>query len=636
MDVGENRLSQQGQCPIRGNVAPLRIWRGTLVALARLHRATATGGLAALFLVAAMMTAGLAGVWPGAAVAQVPQRERLPGAIEPGRPPKAAQPQALEFQLELLIPDSRRDIATDEAQAITFELADLKVTGVTVVPIAEIEALFANLRGTEVSLSTLFEVAGKIEQIYRARDYILAQAFVPAQRVTDGIFRIDVIEGYVSDVQIEGDIAGVQELIERQLAGLSTERPLRSSTLERALLLVNDIPGVVATGVLRPSTSTIGAAQLVVTIGVDHYQSFSVVNNRQSKYAGPVGYTVGGSTQAFTPSAERNSLTAFFTNDWDEQRYIRFSHERSLGTNGMRLALGGDYATAEPGGGLKTDSQTLRSKAISVDASVTYPMIRSRAENLVLQAEAVYRDTKVKFSEDNGDANATFTQDHIRKLRLGLTYEKVDSWDGVTRFSADWHQGFKVLGYPRSGKGIQSRSDGEVDFSKLTFDLVRLQRIVDNLTLLLSVGGQTSPDPLLSSEEFTLGGTRFGRGYDPGELSGDEALAWSAELAWRNEGDFGIGALRDFEFYAFYDAGIVWNQNRGNQLGTTDVSGRDTLASAGGGTRLNMDYEVGSEVLGLGLLLEYAVPLTRTPAVRKGPGLRNREGRWYFGLTSRF
>ncbi|MBL8672579.1 MAG: ShlB/FhaC/HecB family hemolysin secretion/activation protein, partial [Alphaproteobacteria bacterium] len=542
-------------------------------------------------------------------LAQAPPLQ-LPGAVEPGRPPDAVAPPQIDFQLELLIPDSRRDIPDEEAAAVKFDLAGLQITGVTVYPPARMKALYEKLIGTEVSLADLFKVANAIEALYRADDYVLSRAFIPAQRVTDGVFKIEVIEGYVSEIEIQGDVAGVQELIEATLKGLTAEKPLKARTLERRLLLVNDLPGVSAQGVLRPSQATVGAAQLVVNVGIDHYSGSFSANNRQSKFAGPVAFTVTGASHAFTGAGERTGFVHYMTSDWDEQRFNRVQHERSIGSNGMRATVGLEYGTSEPGGNIKGGaSGTVRAKSFGFDAGVSFPFIRSRTENFTGQLDASLRNTKVKQILQQSGSN-TFSQDRIRKIRMGFTYERADELQGVTRIGLDWHQGFKAFGW---GKANPSRDDGEFDFTKLTADIVRLQRIAYGFSLLLAASGQSSSDPLLASEEFTVGGARFGRGYDPSEISGDDGVAFSAELQFRNDGDFGLGLVKDFELYSFYDFGSVWNKNRADQKGSTETIGIDSLVSWGGGIRTNIEYELGGEIMGFGLNVEYAKPLSRVP-----------------------
>jgi hemolysin activation/secretion protein len=100
---------------------------------------------------------------------------------------------------------------------------------------------------------------------------------------------------------------------------------------------------------------------------------------------------------------------------------------------------------------------------------------------------------------------------------------------------------------------------------------------------------------LLLSEQFSLGGSRFGRGYDPAELTGDDALAGTVELRYGHGVEWDI--LRSFQLYLFYDLGAVWNH------GADSLLRRASLASAGGGVRLTLEQD-------FFVSLEIAKPLT--------------------------
>jgi len=98
----------------------------------------------------------------------------------------------------------------------------------------------------------------------------------------------------------------------------------------------------------------------------------------------------------------------------------------------------------------------------------------------------------------------------------------------------------------------------------------------------LRLGGQAqaSLDPLLSAEEFLVGGSQFDRGYDFGEISGENGVAGSAELRFGRDRDSKF--VTSYEVYGFVDGGALRNRN------TASESRTQTLASTGGGFRLGI------------------------------------------------
>ena len=96
-----------------------------------------------------------------------------------------------------------------------------------------------------------------------------------------------------------------------------------------------------------------------------------------------------------------------------------------------------------------------------------------------------------------------------------------------------------------------------------------MQRLAANLNLLVAAAGQYAFNPLLSSEEFGLGGPEFLRAFDPSEQVGDDGLAGRIELQYL----FGINwrYLQAIQVYGFGDAGEIWNNNA--EAGEEDSKG---------------------------------------------------------------
>jgi hemolysin activation/secretion protein len=133
--------------------------------------------------------------------------------------------------------------------------------------------------------------------------------------------------------------------------------------------------------------------------------------------------------------------------------------------------------------------------------------------------------------------------------------------------------------------------------------------------VVVAASAQLASGPLLASEEFALGGARFGRGYDGGEISGDEGIAGLVEL--RFDGDVDWEFLEKYRIYGFFDAGSVWNIQPGSDLKTS-------LSSAGGGLKLFLPYDIEAGA-------EIAVPLTY-----RGISNRDRDPQVFFGVSKAF
>ena len=105
-----------------------------------------------------------------------------------------------------------------------------------------------------------------------------------------------------------------------------------------------------------------------------------------------------------------------------------------------------------------------------------------------------------------------------------------------------------------------------------------VQRLPWGFSLMASGEIQLADSILSSYNRFSYGGGRFGRGYGPVELEGDNGLAGALEArrTWHPGGRIAL------EPFAFVDYGRVWPSGGG----AAGLSGSEERASAGFGLRL--------------------------------------------------
>jgi len=135
---------------------------------------------------------------------------------------------------------------------------------------------------------------------------------------------------------------------------------------------------------------------------------------------------------------------------------------------------------------------------------------------------------------------------------------------------------------------------GRPDFTKINVNYERLQDLSKSFYLKLEMGGQYAFTELLSVEEYGIGGTVYGRGYDSVVVSGEHALAMNLELGHDSIVNFSV--FNNFRKYVYYDAGSVWNKNQAQR-----VNGARTSANSSGiGGMVTMFDDQVSAVVELG------------------------------------
>jgi hemolysin activation/secretion protein len=333
------------------------------------------------------------------------------------------------------------------------------------------------------------------------------------------------------------------------------------------------------------------------------------VDNRGAGFSGPWRFTGLVNVNSIAGLGERLSAYATVAIEPEELTAGGFDLAIPVGGDGWLLELAGSYSDAEPGDEL-SDLEIL-TESISWSAGASYPVLRSRSENLTLAAGFTWLDTEVLALDDQ------FSRDRLRSLTASATYDQAGFLDGAGSLRLAVTQGLPVFAATDPDSDLVSRADAEPDYTKLTLDGVRAQRLYGPLVLLVTAGGQAAFDPLPAAEEFAVGGSIYGRAFDAGEITGDHGVAASLELQW----PVGIGrqGLDSVTPYAFVDGGWVWDRES-----TVSEGLEDRLASGGFGVRAGLFERVD-------VGLEYARPIDEPDTVDDEFG-----DRVFFTLTARF
>jgi hemolysin activation/secretion protein len=499
-------------------------------------------------------------------------------------PPPPAMAPAPEIETPAPLPSQPPSGTT-----VRFELTGVTIDGGTVYTQDRLESPFAALIGRRVTLADLYRAAKDVERLYRSDGYFLTRVIVPTQAVDNGRIRVLILEGYVASVRIEGEIGLVDRLVRATLDRITAERPLRFRTLERALLLVDDIPGLSVSGVLRPATDQVGAAELVVTAGRKPFDAALLTDNFGDDFTGRWEMAGSLSSNAWTQLGERITVIGFATdpttdrNQWVGQATTSWR----LGSDGLTLDTVYSYGESNPGSTL--EPLDVVSITQLVGGAIAYPVVRSRSltVNGRLGFEAI--DTDVDFF-----GNEPLSRDRIRVLFFSAAAELRDPVGGANTAELTVRQGLPVFGASQSKDRDTSRPGGTAQATTVIGTVSRLQPLYGNFALYTTMAGQYGFSELLANEEFELGGTQFGRGYDFNTLSGDSGVGGTAELRYTQP--LALSFLDRVQVFSFFDGGQVWNRD--------PAGGDDSLTSTGAGVRLFPIDELFFEVM-------MAKPLTR-------------------------
>lgn len=491
--------------------------------------------------------------------------------------------------------DQQPDALPDSLRAIRVTLKSIEIETGTVLPGGVLQAHADSFTQREITGSDILALASTLTAMYRNAGYMLSLVVIPPQSLADGTLTLRVIEGYIDRVNVQAG-EGVNPGVIARLAAIGEEirasRPLQASVLERYLLIANDFPGIELRSVLTPSQAP-AAADLTLIARVKTFEGFAALDNYGSRYLGPGQLTVGLVGNQLLGVNDQWRVIGVGTGN-SEMAYAQLSYSQVVNTEGLKLSASVSRARTQPGDILKPFD--VRGSADAFSLSMSYPLLRARNESLIARATYDHSDVHTDI------LGTRVIEDRIRALRLGLSWRLLDSLDGQNNLELDFSQG---LGGTDESDLLKSRAGAKGVFNKLVFDYERTQFFTPSLSVALGVGGQWANMPLLSSEQYALGGRRYGRAYEPAELVGERALAFRIEP--RYAGAINSPGFRSYQVFGFYDIGKVW------KLGTPTpgVPSSQSLASAGLGIRLFMQKNITTS-------LEAAFPLTKSIASDAG------------------
>ncbi len=559
-----------------------------------------------LRLLTASVLASSASMADGQSAAQIPStadisRQRVPERRAP----------AAKFDLRIESPEATA--VPKAVDLIEFEVADILVSGVTAYPKSEVDVFFKPLIGTKITLVKLREVVAKLEAKYRADGYFLSRAFIPAQRVRKGALKVQVIEGYVSDIQVDTDDESLNHRLTKTLKPILNHRPVRLADVETALLRINDMPGVVATSVLRPGTAT-GASELVLTAANAPPSFGASLGNTSSKELGP--WVLGGSAGFSNPFGRTGALdltAAIGDEKLNEIKSGSVRYTEPLGHSGASVSIGALVAKANPGGSVK--ALGIDSFVTSFSGKVHTPIIRTRANSLFFDVGLSVNSTRTKA------AGVLIGRDKTTVGELTASYQQNGFLNGSTTITGSVFHRFGFFGANTASAPLPSVQGFDVRFTRFAYSLQRTQYLPKQFSALLQIQGQYSRDNLLSGELISFGGPSIGRGYDPSLIAGDRGLGGLLEL--RYDPNFKIDKkFTRPQLYVFADAARTATlansyPNPTNPTGPVIVTAKSTdkLYSAGGGVRFDLFQHGHFDVQFADGLRKFAGSSARNPRV---------------------
>lgn len=498
-----------------------------------------------------------------------PSEEPLP--LEPPTSPPS----------QILEPPSAAPPGVPNLAPVQIRVNSIEVRGNTIFE-QEIDQLIQPLLGREVSFDQLIALRSAITALYTSQGYITSGAFLPNnQDLSDGVVQIQVVEGELEAVNVEG-LEQLSSSYVRSRLTLAGRRPLNQQNLERALQLLQVDPLLQQVNAELSAGSAPGRSILQVDLQEAPPLNGNIsTNNYQPTSIGSAQLTVAASYTNLLGMGDRLSAQYGRTSGLD-----LYDISYSLPVNPRDGSLTLRYNT--------NDSRIIedavedldiRSEAESWSLEFRQPLFRSVTEEFALALALDLRhsqtyildDIPFSFSAgaDEGESRVTvlrFSQDWVNRGRTQVLAARSQFSIGLDAFDATIND-----------------TGTDAEFFKWLGQFQWVQQIAGRSLLVTRLNAQLTPDSLLSLEKIGLGGQDTIRGYAQNQLVADNAIWTSVELR------LPLNRSNRLELIPFLEAGHAWN----NDLPDPDP---DFLIGAGVGLR----WEA---LRGLNLRVDYGLPL---------------------------
>lgn len=478
------------------------------------------------------------------------------------------------------------------AEKIHFKLTHVEFKGNTVYSNSELEKNFRPWYDKTISLKQFEDLTQDITNKYRADGYILSRAILPPQVIKNGVVTIQVIEGYISKVEIQGDMGTAIYWIRQYEDRITQMRPLQFHLLERYILLMNDMSGLTIKAVIVQSKDIPGSANLRLIAERHLITGYLSYDNYGTRYLGPQETTVGANFNSVFLPGDLNAFRVVGTAQTTQMMFYEYVHSNPIGIDGLNYSIGGNYTDTKPG--FTLSNLDIISHSLFLFSELSDSVKRTPSANFITHGRFIYENVTSAL------LGAPFYVDRVRSVNFGGKIDAIDGWNGVNNIGLDLEKGLLILGNQQNPN--ESRPKGDPNYTKWMINASHLQQIGSRFSILAALTGQYSYNPLMASNQFAYGGSDFGRGYDPAEIIGDDGVGAKFEFRMDTAPEWKL--LNTVQYYVFYDGGAIWNRDN------TDLPFRQSAFSAGVGARISfMPFLSGNVFL--------AKPLTRPVAVLK-------------------
>jgi hemolysin activation/secretion protein len=476
--------------------------------------------------------------------------------------------------------------AVKEADGLKVPIKSIRFSGSTrLATEEELQAVVAPAIGKELDFAGIRQLASRVTELLKSKGWFLSSAYLPEQDLAGGELHIVVLEGILDASPETGkaytitvDESASLRIDPRRLEAIAERylpagAPAREDMLERALLLMKDMPGISAQAQLEPGSQPGSTRVGINATEGPLLQGNAWLDNYGNKDTGRMQSYAAARLNDPLGIGDQVSLTGTHARGLD---LVGLGYALPLGSQGLaaQAAVSHMHYKIVEGTG---QAAGLKGSASTAGLKLSYPFIRSRIRNL--NGSLAYTAKALKDDFQSGNLR----DKRIHNWNIGLSCDMLDmaGGGGLSIANLGWTGGRVDLSRNAGDAAADSlayRAQG--GFNKLNYGVTRLQRLTGTFTLMANFSGQATGDNLDSAEKFILGGPAGVRAYSGSEAMGDSGWLSTLELRYDLPQRTAWGNL---QFNAFVDTGRIKLHSNPGAIPAATATGRNTYSLSGWG-----------------------------------------------------
>lgn len=417
-------------------------------------------------------------------------------------------------------------VVSEEVPVVTFEVKEFRIEGENPISQEKTDRLLKIFLGPHRGLEGLLEAAAKLESVILQVGHSFHRVILPPQTLEAGVVVLKITQIKLANVEVEGNQYFSDKNIINSLPGLVIGTVPDTKQLARQLIVANNHPSKRVTIRMKQSKEPESVDAVLDVQDQRPWQIFSVLNNIGTSETGRLRFTVGG--QHSNILGYDDSLTASYTTSPGHTSDVKqWGLHYRIPVYKYSGSFSFFYSRSD------VDSGTIQSV---FDVSGAGKFLGGSYTHTFLNRENYRHRLSIgvddKFFQNNVAFLGTPIGIDVRSRPLTLSYfGEVQMEKSQVRFNVSYVR--NLNGGNRNTKAVYaaSRSSAEQDWDVIRYS-VNYNRGLSKIWLLrLAWSGQWSNEPLISGEQFGIGGINSVRGFEERALSGDRGNQATVEFS---------------------------------------------------------------------------------------------------------